>query len=350
MLWDNDQRKFVDGGCTTTRLDDPCLQGLSITPQEVIERIHKAKGPGGRLDLTGVGLREVPSEVWTLTDLADLQLSNNKLTSLPEGTRQPEGPRAAGLGREQVTTSPRVHRELRQAGGALGARKRARVFADDNREVRVAETLDARREPASRVARRAGRPGRAGGTVRAREQTERRSRDGRRVRLAPRVGPARERAREASRRDGRAVSFAGGRQRAGQQPAIDTGLLLRRAPAEAPERRRERVGVVTGEARGRDDAHAAVGLRQPAPADAPAVARRQRLAETDLGGGVRAGRRRRRRRKRPKSVHVVRRGGGGVGSARAPPRSWAWTPTSWRAPGWTRPKSRRSRASRGSAS
>ena len=85
MLWDNDQRKFVDGGCTTTRLDDPCLQGLSITPQEVIERIHKAKGPGGRLDLTGVGLREVPSEVWTLTDLADLQLSNNKLTSLPEG-------------------------------------------------------------------------------------------------------------------------------------------------------------------------------------------------------------------------------------------------------------------------
>ena len=85
MLWDNDQRKFVDGGCTTTRLDDPCLQGLSITPQEVIERIHKAKGPGGRLDLTGVGLREVPSEVWTLTDLADLQLSNNKLTSLSEG-------------------------------------------------------------------------------------------------------------------------------------------------------------------------------------------------------------------------------------------------------------------------
>ena len=85
MLWDNDQRKFVDGGCTTTRLDDPCLQGLSISPQEVIERIHKAKGPGGRLDLTGVGLREVPSEVWTLTDLADLQLSNNKLTCLPEG-------------------------------------------------------------------------------------------------------------------------------------------------------------------------------------------------------------------------------------------------------------------------
>ena len=85
MLWDNDQRKFVDGGCITTRLDDPCLQGLSISPQEVIERIHKAKGPGGRLDLTGVGLREVPSEVWTLTDLADLQLSNNKLTFLPEG-------------------------------------------------------------------------------------------------------------------------------------------------------------------------------------------------------------------------------------------------------------------------
>lgn len=84
MLWDDTQRKFVDGGCTTTSLDDPCVQGLAITPAEVIERITKAKGAGGRLDLTGIGLREVPSEVWTLTDLADLQLSNNKLISLPD--------------------------------------------------------------------------------------------------------------------------------------------------------------------------------------------------------------------------------------------------------------------------
>jgi hypothetical protein len=84
MLWDDDQRKFVDGGATTTRLDDPCVQGLTITPQEVIERIRKAKGQGGRLDLAGIGLREVPSEVWTLTDLVDLQLSNNEITALPE--------------------------------------------------------------------------------------------------------------------------------------------------------------------------------------------------------------------------------------------------------------------------
>ncbi|MDB9924825.1 hypothetical protein OAD67_01045 [bacterium] len=32
MLWDDEQRKFVDGGTTKTSLDDPCLQGLTITP------------------------------------------------------------------------------------------------------------------------------------------------------------------------------------------------------------------------------------------------------------------------------------------------------------------------------
>ena len=32
MLWDGEQRKFVDGGASTTSPDDPCLQGLTIPP------------------------------------------------------------------------------------------------------------------------------------------------------------------------------------------------------------------------------------------------------------------------------------------------------------------------------
>lgn len=83
MLWDESQRKFVPGQ-TSTRADDPCLQGLTVSPQEVIKRINQAKGKGGRLDLSGIGLVTVPPEVWTLGDLQDLQLSNNRITSIPD--------------------------------------------------------------------------------------------------------------------------------------------------------------------------------------------------------------------------------------------------------------------------
>ena len=106
MLWDDEQRKFVDGGTTKTSLDDPCLQGLTITPQEVIERIRKAKGGGGRLDLTGIGLRRVPDEVWTLTDLADLQLSNNKLTALPDAIGNLKNVERLGLAGNRLRKLP----------------------------------------------------------------------------------------------------------------------------------------------------------------------------------------------------------------------------------------------------
>ena len=84
MLWDDASRAFVRADPGTTRLDDPCLRGLTIEPGEVIARINKAMGKGGRLDLAGIGLRRVPAEVWQLEDLADLQLSNNELVGLPE--------------------------------------------------------------------------------------------------------------------------------------------------------------------------------------------------------------------------------------------------------------------------
>ena len=84
MLWDDASRAFVRADPGTTRLDDPCLRGLTIEPGEVIARINKARGKGGRLDLAGIGLRRVPAEVWQLEDLADLQLSNNELVGLPE--------------------------------------------------------------------------------------------------------------------------------------------------------------------------------------------------------------------------------------------------------------------------
>lgn len=83
MLWDESERKFVPGQ-TSTGADDPCLQGLTVSPQEVIKRINQAKGKGGRLDLSGIGLVTVPPEVWTLGDLQDLQLSNNRITSIPD--------------------------------------------------------------------------------------------------------------------------------------------------------------------------------------------------------------------------------------------------------------------------
>jgi hypothetical protein len=60
MLWNDETKKFVNAGEPATKLDDPCLQGLTITPGEVISRIDKARGRGGRLDLTGIGPHEGP--------------------------------------------------------------------------------------------------------------------------------------------------------------------------------------------------------------------------------------------------------------------------------------------------
>lgn len=106
MLWDGEQRKFVDGGASTTSPDDPCLQGLTIPPSEVIARINQAKGQGGRLDLAGIGLRRVPDEVWTLTKLTDLQLSNNRISSLPDAIGNLTSLERLGLAGNRLASLP----------------------------------------------------------------------------------------------------------------------------------------------------------------------------------------------------------------------------------------------------
>ena len=106
MLWSDDQKKFVNAGEPQTRLDDPCLQGLTIEPGEVISRINKARGKGGRLDLTGIGLTKVPDEVWTLTDLTDLQLSNNKITRIPDDVGNLTELERLGLAGNRLTEIP----------------------------------------------------------------------------------------------------------------------------------------------------------------------------------------------------------------------------------------------------
>lgn len=106
MLWCDDEKKFVNAGEPQTRLDDPCLQGLTIEPGEVISRIDKARGKGGRLDLTGIGLTKVPDEVWTLTDLTDLQLSNNKITRIPDDVGNLTELERLGLAGNRLTEIP----------------------------------------------------------------------------------------------------------------------------------------------------------------------------------------------------------------------------------------------------
>jgi hypothetical protein len=93
MLWDDGRRQFVNPGEPSTRADDPCLQGLAIAPHEVIARINQARGKGGRLDLSGIGLVTVPPEVWTLVDLKDLQLSNNRITCIPDELGDTQNPK-----------------------------------------------------------------------------------------------------------------------------------------------------------------------------------------------------------------------------------------------------------------
>ena len=106
LLWDDLERKFVNSGAPTTLEDDPILHSLSISPKEVIKRINSARGKGGRLDLTGIGLTAVPAEVWELTDLVDLQLSNNRITSLPDAMGNLTALERLGLAGNRLRTLP----------------------------------------------------------------------------------------------------------------------------------------------------------------------------------------------------------------------------------------------------
>jgi len=55
----------------------------STTPTEALRRIEKAKETK-RLDLSGLGLREIPPETYELEGLLELQVSNNNLYNIPE--------------------------------------------------------------------------------------------------------------------------------------------------------------------------------------------------------------------------------------------------------------------------
>ena len=55
----------------------------SNTPTEALRRIEKAKETK-RLDLSGLGLREIPPETYELEGLLELQVSNNNLYDVPE--------------------------------------------------------------------------------------------------------------------------------------------------------------------------------------------------------------------------------------------------------------------------
>ena len=134
----------MDGGASTTSPDDPCLQGLTVPPSEVIARINQAKGQGGRLDLAGIGLRRVPDEVWTLTKLTDLQLSNNRISSLPDAIGNLTSLERLGLAGNPPRVSPRRHRRLREPRGSLGARQPPRHPPGHHRPVRAPSQPHAR--------------------------------------------------------------------------------------------------------------------------------------------------------------------------------------------------------------
>ena len=106
----------------------------SNTPTEALRRIEKAKETK-RLDLSGLGLREIPPETYELDGLLELQVSNNNLYDVPESLL------------EKLTTIERLglagnrlralrRRRFRRCEG-VGARK---LFKGDSRGiVRVRE-------------------------------------------------------------------------------------------------------------------------------------------------------------------------------------------------------------------
>ena len=52
--------------------------------EEVLSRINQAAlKEASELDLSGLGLRSVPQQVWNLSNLSFLDLGHNELTALP---------------------------------------------------------------------------------------------------------------------------------------------------------------------------------------------------------------------------------------------------------------------------
>ena len=58
---------------------------MSDQGELALERIRAAAASGSKgLDLSGIGLTELPDELWELTQLTSLKLSRNQLTGVPE--------------------------------------------------------------------------------------------------------------------------------------------------------------------------------------------------------------------------------------------------------------------------
>jgi len=74
--------------------------------EEALRRIAKARDTG-RLDLTGLGLRSVPSEAYDLPDLVEFQASNNNLYELSEDIGKLTKLERLGLAGNRLRTLPR---------------------------------------------------------------------------------------------------------------------------------------------------------------------------------------------------------------------------------------------------
>ena len=114
MLWSDDQNKFVNAGEPQTRLDDPCLQGLTIEPGEVISRINKARGKGGRLDLTGIDDGGGGAEAKAEADAAEAEAEAARLaerSSAAEVARVAASAAAEPSRRREAEETARANRE-----------------------------------------------------------------------------------------------------------------------------------------------------------------------------------------------------------------------------------------------
>ncbi|WP_236507519.1 leucine-rich repeat domain-containing protein, partial [Tychonema sp. BBK16] len=56
-----------------------------MTKEELLQLINKAADEGStELDLSGLGLKELPPEIGKLSNLTQLDLSHNQITEIPE--------------------------------------------------------------------------------------------------------------------------------------------------------------------------------------------------------------------------------------------------------------------------
>ena len=75
--------------------------------EEVLSRINQAAlEEASELDLSGLGLRSLPPQVWNLTNLTFLNLEHNELTALPSEIGNLISLTNLYLGHNQLTELP----------------------------------------------------------------------------------------------------------------------------------------------------------------------------------------------------------------------------------------------------